>query len=50
MEMAGYDYALLEESETPEVTQQTDYVAIAGGLIVGLIVGFAVDRFVVSRD
>jgi ABC-type transport system substrate-binding protein len=50
MEMAGYDYALLEEPETPEVTQQTDYVAIAGGLIVGLIVGFAVDRFVVSRD
>lgn len=50
MELAGYDYDLLEEPEIPEITQSTNYITIIGSLMVGLVVGFAVDRFVVNKD
>jgi peptide/nickel transport system substrate-binding protein len=50
MEMAGYKYSWIEEPEPTDVTPTTNYTLIAGSLIVGLIVGFAVDRFVVGSS
>jgi ABC-type transport system substrate-binding protein len=50
MEMAGYDYALLEEPEPEEVTPTTDYTMVIGGLVAGVVIGFAVDRFVVRKE
>ena len=50
MELAGYKYSWLEDPESPEVTQSTNYTLLAGSLIIGLIAGFAVDRFVINKD
>ena len=50
MEKAGYSYELLEEPEPEEVTPTTDYTMVVGGLVVGAVIGFAVDRYVVRKE
>jgi len=50
MEMAGYNYELLEEPEPDVLTPTTDYTALIGGLIVGVVIGFAVDRFAIRKE
>lgn len=50
MEMAGYNYDLLEEPEPVTDTTTQSYLPIIGGLVVGALVGVVADRMLIKKE